>query len=193
MLERRSALAGVLGRGGHDGADGRRRLRLGEVRGWSLVQVAAHPGTMARVEAVLGAVPTTPNEVLSAGGASLFSVAPHQFWIIAPDAAGLESRLREAIPPADGAVTPLSHSRTRLFIEGAPARDVLMKGVPLDFHPDVFRVGHFAQTGLHHTPLLIHRSAADRYELYALRTFALSLWEWLADAALEFGYDVLAS
>ena len=43
MAERRSALASVLAKGGRDGADGTRRLRLGEIRGWSLVQVAAFP------------------------------------------------------------------------------------------------------------------------------------------------------
>lgn len=192
MLERRSALAGALARGGRDGADGRRRLQLGEVRGWSLVQIAAFPGTMARIESILGAVPTMANEIMAAGDTVLLRIAPDQIWIIGPDASGLDARLQQAIDPADGAVTPLSHGRTRIFIAGGSARDVLMKGVPLDFHPEVFRVGHFALTGLHHTPVLIHRVDDDRYELYALRTFALTLWEWLADAALESGYDIAA-
>ena len=39
---------------------------------------------------------------------------------------------------------------------------------------------------------LVHRAGADRYELYAMRSFALSVWEWLIDAALEFGYDIAA-
>ena len=84
----------------------------------------------------------------------------------------------------------LTHSRTRIFIEGNRAADLLRKGVPLDFHPEVFKPGQAALTGLHHTPVLIHRIRADRFELYAMRSFALSVWEWLTDAALEFGYDV---
>jgi len=55
--------------------------------------------------------------------------------------------------------------------------------VPLDFHPEVFRVDHFALTGIHHTPVLIHRTAEDRYDIYALRTYAMTVWEWLTDAA----------
>ena len=47
MAERRSALAGALARGGRDGADGRRRLRLSEIRGWSLVKVAAYAAQQA--------------------------------------------------------------------------------------------------------------------------------------------------
>jgi len=87
-------------------------------------------------------------------------------------------------------VTPLSHSRTRIFIEGGCAADILKKGVPIDFHPKVFKPGQAALTGLHHTPILLHRVREDRFEIYAMRTFALSLWDWLTDAALEFGYDV---
>jgi len=193
MLERRSALADALRRGGRDGADGTRRLRLGEVRGWSLVQVAALPGTMPRVAAILGAVPDSANDAMAAGNSLLFRTAPDQVWIVGRDGADLSAPLQQAIGPDVGAVTPLSHGRTRIFIEGDGTRDLLMKGVPLDFHADVFRVGHFAQTGLHHTPVLIHRVAADRYEIYALRTFALTVWDWLTDAALEFGYEIAPS
>lgn len=190
MLERQSALTTALARGGRDGADGTRRLRLGEVRGWSLVQVAALPGAMSRIVSVLGALPDSPHEVLYAGDSLLLRTSPDQIWIVGREGAGLEQRLQQAVHPEVGAVTPLSHSRTRIFIEGAPARDVLMKGVPLDVHPDVFGIGQFAQTGVHHTPVLIHRTGADRYEIYALRTFALTVWDWLTDAAFEFGYEV---
>ena len=36
MLERQSASPSALAKGGRDGADGQRRLKLGEQRGWSL-------------------------------------------------------------------------------------------------------------------------------------------------------------
>ena len=54
------------------------------------------------------------------------------------------------------------------------------------------KVGQFALTGLHHTPVLVLRAAEDRYEIFAMRSFALSVWEWLTDAALPLGYDVVA-
>ena len=49
-----------------------------------------------------------------------------------------------------------------------------------------------ALTGIHHTPVLVHRTSEQRYEIYAMRTFALSVWEWLSDAALPFGYEIEA-
>jgi len=44
----------------------------------------------------------------------------------------------------------------------------------------------FAMTGIHHTPVLVHCVSDNRFEIYALRTFALSVHDWLTDAALEF-------
>jgi methylglutamate dehydrogenase subunit D len=192
MLERRSALAGALETGG---AGDERRLALGEVRGRSLVQVAAFASTLADLasaaEPLLGtALPARIGESVAAGSRRLFKTGPEQFWIVGPEADDLASSLAAALRPDVGAVTPLSHSRTRIFVEGPAARELLAKGIPLDLHLDVFRVDDFALTGLHHTPVLLHRSAPDRYELYAMRTFALSVWDWLTDAALPFGYEV---
>jgi heterotetrameric sarcosine oxidase gamma subunit len=199
MFESRSALASALEKGGRDGADGRRRCRLGEVRGQVLLQVAGFPATIAEVERVLPAVlgaplPKTLSETVAVGAGRVFRTGPEQFWIVGPASTGEDAagHLSRAIPPAVGAVTSLSHSRTRIIIDGACARDVLRKGIPLDLDPDVFRVDQAALTGIHHTPVLIHRAGADRYELYAMRSFALSVWEWLTDAALEFGYDIAA-
>ena len=199
MFEPKSALASALAQGGRDGADGKRRCRLGELRGWLLLQVAAFPGTIAEVERVLPAIvgaplPKTLGETVAIGAGRVFRTGPEQFWIVGPsqNGDGAEAQLRQTIPPAIGAVTSLSHSRTRIVIDGACARDVLRKGIPLDFDPAVFRIDQAALTGVHHTPILVHRAGADRYELYAMRSFALSVWEWLTDAALEFGYDIAA-
>ena len=199
MLEPTSALSSALARGGRDGADGQRCCRLGEVRGWILLQVAGFPATIAEVEralptAVGAAAPRTLSETAAAGAGRIFRTGPEQFWVVGPGGSSdeAEAHLRRAIPAAVGAVTALSHSRTRIVIDGLCARAVLRKGIPLDFDPDVFRVDQAALTGLHHTPILIHRAGADCYELYAMRSFALSVWEWLTDAALEFGYDIAA-
>jgi len=196
VFERQSVLAGVLKHSSRDGAGGQRRLRIGEARGWNLVQVAAFAATMAELEKVvrplLGAdLPVRVGEAATAGARRILKTGPEQFWIITRDGEDLVPPLQTAVAPAIGAVTPLSHSRTCIFVEGLPARELLSTGIALDFDPDVFRPGCFALTGLHHTPILIHRSGENRYELYAMRTFALFAWEWLVDAALPFGYDIV--
>jgi heterotetrameric sarcosine oxidase gamma subunit len=195
-LSRQSALAAALRQPGRAGSDGSQRLRLGEVRDWNLVQVAAFAPTMAELERVASAalgVPSLPEKIGHAGevGARrIFRTGPEQFWITAPSADDLASRLQEVVPATMGAVTSLSHSRTRIFIEGEPVGEVLARSIPIDFHPSVFAIGQFALSGIHHTPVLVHRAGEQRFEIYAMRTFALSVWEWLSDAALVFGYGV---
>jgi heterotetrameric sarcosine oxidase gamma subunit len=192
MLERRSSLASVLADGGREGARGGRECRLGEVTRWSMVQVAAFAPTVhaleERLEAIVGELPLGCHIVVP-GERMIFRTAPEQLWIVGPED-GLAEELAQAIGPDIGAVTPLGHSRTRIFLEGRPVAKVLAKGVPIDFHPQAFKPGQAALTGLHHTPILLHRRREDRFEIYAMRTFALSVWQWLTDAALEFGYEV---
>jgi heterotetrameric sarcosine oxidase gamma subunit len=196
VFERHSVLAAVLKSAGRDGADGVRRLRIGETRGWSLVQVAAFASTSAEFGDAMHStlkveLPTRIGDVVHVDGRRLLQTGAEQYWIVTRSDDDILPSLQRAVPAQIGAITPLSHSRTCIFIEGAAARELLAKGVPLDFHPDVFRIDQFALTGLHHSPVLIHRRGEDLYELYALRTFGLSVWEWLTDAALPFGYEVV--
>ena len=193
MFEQRSALVQQLAAGGRDGSDGRRALQLSEVRGWELAQLAVFPGCeppfAAAVEPLVGVrLPSTAAVAVGARG-RICRTAPDQYWVMSGDAA-LMAALAAAVPAAAGTVTPLSHARVRLAVAGAPARALLAKGIALDLDPAVFPVGHAATTGLHHNGVLLEHAAADRYELYVLRTYAVSTWEWLVDAALEFGYDV---
>jgi heterotetrameric sarcosine oxidase gamma subunit len=195
VFERQSALANALTSRGQNGRDGRRQLRIGESRGWNLVQVASFATTLTELATALRSVlnadlPQRIGEVINVNGRRLLKTGAHQFWIITAAKEDLVSALQAAVTPAIGAVTPLSHSRTRIVIDGPPARNVLAMGIPLDFHPDVFAVDSFALTGLHHTPILVHRSGENRYELYVMRTFAQSIWDWLTDAAVPLGYEV---
>ena len=175
MLERRPALASVKPYRSD-------LLQMAEVRGFSLVQAAVFSKAAEKeIANIISKLPVKIGMALEAGGRTIMRVGPKQFWFIAAEDDGLADKLMGLC-----AVTPLSHSRTRFFLDGVPARDVLAKGIPLDFHEVAFKPGMFAMTGLHHTPVLVHCVSRNRFELYALRTFALSVWDWLIDAALEF-------
>ncbi len=194
MFERRSALAGKIAAGGRDGVRGQRTLRISEVRGWGLAQIAVFGGR--EVEFGHALRPLVDADLPSAVGmqiagkrAKIFRTTQNQYWVVTTDAP-LMAELALGVPPAVGTVTALSHSRVRLAVEGPAVRTLLAKGIAIDLHSTVFRVGHFAQTGLQHTGILIERSGADRYELFLPRTFAASIWDWLVDAALPLGYDV---
>lgn len=175
MLERHSALASVKPYRSDV-------LQMAELRDFSLVQAAVFTKPAEKeIANIIGKLPARVGIALEANGRTLMRTGPKQFWFIGAEDDDLAEKLMSVC-----AVTPLSHSRSRIFLDGPPARDVLAKGIPLDFHESAFKPGMFAMTGLHHTPVLVHCLSRDRFELYALRTFAVSVWDWLTDAALEF-------
>ena len=157
-------------------------LDIAEARGFTLIQVAGlDDGFEAKLTAVIGVVPAKFGTVAEHEGRSVMRIGPAQFWIIAPDTDDIAASLQ-----GHCAVTPLSHGRTRIRLDGAPAREILSKLMPLDFHSSVFKPGNFAMTGIHHTPVTVHCTAENRFNLYVLRTFAQNVWEVVTDAALEY-------
>jgi heterotetrameric sarcosine oxidase gamma subunit len=114
----------------------------------------------------------------------LLRLSPTQIWILSP--ANCHSREGSNDGQTSVFITELSSSRTRIEISGSPAREVLAKCAAIDFHKSEFKPGTFAQTGIHHVPVLIHCVASEIFHLYVLRTFALSIWDHVTDAALEF-------
>jgi sarcosine oxidase subunit gamma len=175
MLERRSALA--TARPYRSGV-----LKIVEDAGFTLIQAAGLSDDFdQRLAAAVGDIPSDFGRAIATGSRTVMRTGPSQVWFVGPENDGLAATLRSFC-----AVTPLTNSRSRIVVAGAPARQVLAKGMALDFHPAVFVPGQFAQTGVHHMPLLVHCVGADEFHLYIMRTFAMSLWEWLIDAALEF-------
>ncbi len=194
MFERQSSLQSCLDAGGRDGAVGGRAVRLTEVRGWYLWQLAVFAGRESSLTEALrermgiDRLPP-PQAALETAQGLIFNTAPRQYWVVTP-ALDLDSACSMALAATDGTATALSHARVRIALEGAGARAVLEQGISVDLHPEHFRIGGVVQTALHHTGVLLHRAGDSRYEMYLLRTFAESLWEWLTDAALPLGYDV---
>ena len=194
MVERRSVLATVVQP--RSAGTAVAPLRLGEASGFALLQASAFPGTVdefARiVQGLLGAnLPLQVGAAARGAQHALFKVGPESFWIVGP-AGAWEAALCDAVAGDIGSVLSLSHGRTRLFIEGAASCEVLCRGIGIDLHPEVFRADAFALTELVHTPVLLHRCAAHRYELYVLTTYAEWVWDWLADAALPFDPQIVA-
>src|SRR5690242_8068029 len=134
MLERRSALASA-----HPFSWA--ALTLGEVRNFTLTQVAVFDkAAEAAVAAVTGALPQESTRAIESNGRTIFRTGPLAFWCVGPENDDLAAQLQG--PRDQGAiVTPLSHSRTRISIEGSAARTVLAKGLPIDLHTSVFTPG----------------------------------------------------
>jgi sarcosine oxidase subunit gamma len=98
--------------------------------------------------------------------------------------------LRGALQSSGATVTDLSHARSVIRIAGPKAREVLLKGCPLDL--ESFEVNDCASSLLGHFNVQIHRLGDQVFDVYVFRSFGLALWEWLVDAALEYGVEMLS-
>ena len=175
MLERRSALASARP---YVSAV----LNIAERPGFTLTQVAGlSPDFEARLAAVVGTPPEKVQQAQVNGAHTLFRIGPAQFWIVGPETDDAPSRLE-----GQCAVTPLSSSRVRIALDGAPAREVLARLIPVDLHPSVFTPGTVALTGIHHTPVTVPCTGESSFDSSAMRTFALNVWEAVTDAARVF-------
>jgi methylglutamate dehydrogenase subunit D len=168
MLERRSALS-------HLEPVETPAFRMREDAGFSLTQIAT-PSKDAVT--VLGKLPAHVGVALERDGLTVMRVGPDQFWIIGAGDDQVSAKLK-----GKAAITPLHSSRARTVLEGTAARDVLARSAALDFHSKAFKPSDFAMTGVHHTPVLVHCITDDSFHVYALRSFAVTVWDWFADAA----------
>ena len=168
MLERRSALASAT-----PYVSG--SLSIAERPGFTLTQVA---GAEEKIASITGPLPGNVARAALNGALTIFRIGPSQFWIVGPEADDTASRLQ-----GQAVATPLTHSRVRIALEGAPARRVLSMLVPVDVHVSVFTPGTVALTGIHHTPVTIHCTGENAFDIYVMRTFALNAWEVITDAA----------
>lgn len=144
-------------------------IRIAEAPGFELTQIA---GEEKDLKKACGKLPGF-GSALEQDGRSFFRVSPSQFWVVGQ---GLQAK--------DCHVMPLSSGRTRFLVDGAGARNVLARCAALDFSVQAFKPGSVAMTGIHHTPVLIHCVSESSFHVYAMRSFSLSVWEWLCDAAV---------
>jgi heterotetrameric sarcosine oxidase gamma subunit len=120
-------------------------------------------------------------------GWHLFRIAPDRVLI----AGQSELELPGSITGNDAlAVLDLSHSRTRIIVDGTAAEEVMARLAPIDFRASSMPVDSFVQTGIHHVSVLIHRTDEMQFEIFTPVTWVRSVWELICLNAAPFGYIV---
>ncbi len=151
---------------------------------------AGHEGFLEAVANAVGvAPPTEANTVAAAGKNAILWLGPDEWLVATPPGAerALAAALNEALDGRHVAVTDTTDARTVIRLHGVRARDVLMKGCPLDLHARAFGPGQCAQTLIAKADVLIHqRDDAPTWDIYVACSFARYLWDWLVDASREF-------
>jgi sarcosine oxidase subunit gamma len=194
MAERRSALAdclkpGVYGAAGPAGPG----IEIRELRPLTVVQVAAFDAERAGagVGAALGApAPAGRNGVAISGDSTLLWTGPGRWLAVEPESRDLASLLSHHCPGDVAAITDLSHARTALRVDGPQTRVLLAKLCTLDVDPAAFPPGTCAQSQFGQIGVLLYCRTENGFDIFVLRGFAVSAWETIIDAALEFGCRV---
>jgi sarcosine oxidase subunit gamma len=195
MAERRSALAeclkpGLYGAAGPAGPG----IEIRELRPLAVVQVAAFDPERAAggVSAALG-VAALPgrNGAATVGNSVVLWTGPGRWLVVELESRDLASLLAQHCPGDVAAITDLSHARTALRVEGRRVRLLLAKLCTLDVDPAVFPPGSCAQTQFGQIGVLLHCREEHGFDMFMFRGFAVTAWEVVVDAALEFGCRVI--
>ena len=161
-------------------ADPAAALVFRERRGLTLVQVRAAPGAQVSDRTALPAV----NVALIEADRTILGLAPDTWLIVGPDPG-------DPMAPQGATAVDLSHAWSVLRMAGPGARDLLSKICALDTHPRAFKPGACFRSDLEHHPVLVHAvDESPSFDLYVPRSYALSFWDCLSDAAREFGYRI---
>ena len=138
--------------------------------------------------------PPKANRFQSAGDRHVVWLGPDEYLLLCE--AGKEQELQDSlnsmIPSPHFAITNVSDSLCALSLRGPAVRAVLAKGCGLDLHRKKFATGQSAQSLLALSAVTLMAVADDAFVLICRTSFAPYVQRWLADAALEYGYQYIA-
>ncbi len=185
MDEARFPLADLATPGRERLADGFAGVAISERRPGSIVEVGFWPNGAAAVSAALRGVLSCDGlpdigRASAQPGSFAMRLAPGRLMAVcqAPDIA---AELESALPATAGAVANVSDGRAGVRIAGPRARTVLQKGIAIDLDPSAFTPLSVVQTGIHHMGATVLRLDAETFDVFVLRGFARSFWDWLTE------------
>ena len=85
-----------------------------------------------------------------------------------------------------------SSASVAVSVGGFAAVDFLSVGSGLDFDAPDRRPGRVTRTRVGNATVVLHRLGDRAFDIYVPRSYALSFWDWLEDAAQEFGVAIRA-
>jgi methylglutamate dehydrogenase subunit D len=166
-------------------------ITLSERRPGSVVEFAFWDAAAAIPKSIVPGGRREPNRAVTTPGHVFLSVAPGRYLAIGQDS-GLAERLEAAIPITDGTVVDLTHGRAGLRVTGVPAAALLQKGLSFDLDSHAFPPMSATTGGLHHMAVTVIKLDAETFDVFVMTSLAGSLWDWVTDAAVEFGWQVAA-
>ncbi|MEJ8573224.1 sarcosine oxidase subunit gamma [Microbaculum marinum] len=130
-----------------------------------------------------------PGRVVTAPGHMLLSAGPARYFAVAQEE-GLAGRIAGVVAPGEAAVVDLTHGRVGLRIAGPNAERLLQKGLAFDLASKSFPPGSATTGAIHHMAVTVVMIAEETFDIFAMSSLAGSVWDWLTDSAVEYGWRV---
>jgi methylglutamate dehydrogenase subunit D len=138
------------------------------------------------------ALPSEPRHTATSPVAFAWA-GPSQWLALGQETDGraFELQLRASLAGV-ASVIDQSDDRAIVRVGGPRARDALAKGLHIDLHPSAFRPGDAAVTAVAYIGVHFWQiDASPTYEFAVFRSFAVAFWDWIVQAAAEFGVAVV--
>ena len=156
-------------------------FELRPVNGRSMVQLRVRPNGADAARQAL----RLPQGVLRWGGDPAACWQGPDLWLLTSDTKAAEDIITHIDSRLSGqlyAATDMSSHYVCFAIQGPAARTVLAMGCGIDMHPGAFTTGQCVRTHFANVLLLIVAIEGGRFELYADRSHARYLNDWIANA-----------
>ncbi|WP_438764886.1 sarcosine oxidase subunit gamma [Kushneria sp. TE3] len=141
------------------------------------------------------ALPARPHALVSddSGERSIQWLSPDEWLVIVPggEEFELEQKLRQSLGQSHFSIVNVSGGQTVMSLKGNRAREVLMKSISYDVHPQAFPVGKGVSTVFAKATIILRRPEENGWELIIRRSFADYCYRWLLDASKEYGVRVV--
>jgi len=190
-----TALAGLASNTSANPDGGAIGLVFGEMAHLGKLNLRGQNDLAKAVKVITGCTfPPKANRFQSAGDRHVVWLGPDEYLLLCEP--GKEQELQDSLnsmrPSPHFAITDVSDSLCALSLRGPAVRAVLAKGCGLDLHPKKFAAGQSAQSLLALSAVTLMAVADDAFILICRTSFASYVQRWLADAALEYGYQYIA-
>jgi sarcosine oxidase subunit gamma len=144
----------------------------------------------AAVKKVLSqSLPGTPRSSAAKDDISVLWLSVDQWLITCPRArtAALLTALNKALTGIHSLVVDVSDARSIIRLEGQGAREVLMKGAPVDLTTQEYERGYVRRLRFAELAALVHivSDQPDILDLYVFRSYADYVWNWLAATSTQ--------
>ena len=182
------------------GVDGRSRVILEELAFCVHLNLRCDPSdsqTLTAASTIFGVgLPLVPNTFHEASDIRIHWLGPDEWLLVTTDEMKNETllKLNGSLKSYHVQVLDISDAKAVIGLTGKDARDLLMKGCPVDLHEREFHSGCSTRTLLGKVEVIIHQvSDRPEYDIYVHRSFSEFLWDWLEDAAQEFASSTFRS